>query len=162
MISISFNFVWVFKGCSKKIVAILMMSAKLATLDLLELKVTWNKGYDVIFFVHDVTNKILSRYSKNIVDVVIWPKFGNYHFYDRSYHYLNFTRTSPEKPIFLRGALGFKFNNLELALCMALRFYKSVVKRLKLKVRKFWGLIPTFVRVTAEKLVGGWIYSKLS
>ena len=54
-----------------------MMSAKLATLDLLELKVTWNKGYDVVFFVHDVTNKILSRYSKNIVDVVIWPKFGN-------------------------------------------------------------------------------------
>ena len=54
-----------------------MMPAKLATLGLLKLKVTWNKGDDVIIFVHDVTNKILSRYSNYIVDVVIWPKFGN-------------------------------------------------------------------------------------
>ena len=38
-----------------------MMSGKLATLGLLK-KVTWNKGYDVKMFVHDVTNKILSRY----------------------------------------------------------------------------------------------------
>ena len=53
------------------------MSAKLATLGLLKIKVTWNNGYDVIIFVHDVTNKILSRYSNYIVDVVIWPKFGN-------------------------------------------------------------------------------------
>ena len=28
-------------------------------------------------------------------------------------------------------------------------------KELELKVRKFWGLIPTFVEVTGEKLVGG-------
>ena len=48
-----------------------MLSAKLATLDLLELKVTSNKGYDVTMFAHDFTNRILSRYSKNIVDVVI-------------------------------------------------------------------------------------------
>ena len=38
-----------------------MMSAKLATLGLIKLKVNWNKGYDAIVFVHDVTNKILSR-----------------------------------------------------------------------------------------------------
>ena len=38
---------------------------------------------------------------------------------------------------------------------MALKFYTSVEKGLKLKVRKFWGLIVTFVEVTAEKLVGG-------
>ena len=37
---------------------------------------------------------------------------------------------------------------------MALKFYTSVAKELKLKVRKFWGLIPTFVEVTGEKLVG--------
>ena len=30
-----------------------------------------------------------------------------------------------------------------------------MVKRLELKVRKFWGLIPTFVEVTGEKLVVG-------
>ena len=38
---------------------------------------------------------------------------------------------------------------------IALTFYSSVAKGLKLKVRKFWELIPTFVEVTKEKLVGG-------
>ena len=41
----------------------ILMSAKLATLGLLKIKVTWNKGYDVIIFAHDVINKTLSRYS---------------------------------------------------------------------------------------------------
>ena len=48
-----------------------------------------------------------------------------------------------------------EFNNLGLALAMALKFYTSLTKGLKLKVRKFWELIPTFVEVTGEKLVGG-------
>ena len=38
---------------------------------------------------------------------------------------------------------------------MAFQFYTSLRKGLKLKVRKFWGLILTFVEVTGEKLVGG-------
>ena len=38
---------------------------------------------------------------------------------------------------------------------MAFKFYTSVANELKLKVRKFWGLIFTFVEVTWEKLVGG-------
>ena len=58
-------------------VTILMMSAKMATPGLLKIKVFWNKGYDVIISVHDVTNKILSRDSNYIIDVVMWPKFGN-------------------------------------------------------------------------------------
>ena len=37
---------------------------------------------------------------------------------------------------------------------MALKFYTSVTKGFKLKVRKFYRLIPTFVEVTGEKLVG--------
>ena len=49
---------------------------------------------------------------------------------------------------------GFKFNNLRLALGMALEFYTSVVKGLKLKFRKFRRLILTFVEVTGEKLTG--------
>ena len=57
--------------------AILMMSAKMATPGLLKIKVFWNRGYDVIISVHDVTNKILSRDSNYIVDEVKWPKFGN-------------------------------------------------------------------------------------
>ena len=58
-------------------VTILMMSAKMATLDFLKTKAFWKKGYDVIISVHDVTNKILSRDSSNIVDVVMGPNFGN-------------------------------------------------------------------------------------
>ena len=54
-----------------------MMSAKMATPGLLKITVFWNKGYDVIISVHDVTNKILSRDSNYIIDVVMWPKFGN-------------------------------------------------------------------------------------
>ena len=38
---------------------------------------------------------------------------------------------------------------------MKLKFYTSVTKRLKLKVKKFWNLAPTFVAVTGEKLVVG-------
>ena len=49
----------------------------------------------------------------------------------------------------------FKFNNLGLTLGVNLKFYASVAKGLKLKVRKFLGLIPTFVEVTGGKLVGG-------
>ena len=55
-----------------------MMSAKMATPGLLKIRVFWNKGYDVIIFVYDVTNKILSRNSNYIIDVVMWPKFGRY------------------------------------------------------------------------------------
>ena len=42
-------------------VTILMMSAKMATLALLKIKVFQNKGYYILTSVHDVTNKILSR-----------------------------------------------------------------------------------------------------
>ena len=43
-----------------------------------------------------------------------------------------------------------------LELGMALKFYNSVVKELKLKVRKFWELITIFAKVTGETLVGVW------
>ena len=64
-------------------VAILMMSAKMATQILLKIKVFWNKGYDFIIYVHGVVNQVLSRDSNHIVDVVIWPKFGNSSMYMR-------------------------------------------------------------------------------
>ena len=38
----------------------MMMSAKMATSGLLKMKILYKKGYDVIIFAHDVTNKILS------------------------------------------------------------------------------------------------------
>ena len=64
-------------------IAILMMSAKLATPGLLKIKVFWKKDYEVIISVYDVTKKILLPDSNNIIDV----------------------RILPEKPIFLRCAL---------------------------------------------------------
>ena len=51
---------------------ILLMSTKIVVLGLL--KTFLKKGFNVITFVHDVTGKILSRDSNNIVDVVISPK----------------------------------------------------------------------------------------
>ena len=55
-----------------------MTSAKMATPGLLKMTVFWNKGSDVIIPVNNFTNQILSRYSNYIVDVFMWPKFGNY------------------------------------------------------------------------------------
>ena len=54
-----------------------MMSAKMATLGIFKIKVFQNNVYDVITSVHDLTNKILSRDSNYIEDVVMWPKSGN-------------------------------------------------------------------------------------
>ena len=48
-----------------------MVSAKLATLGLLKIKLFRNEGYDAIISVHGVTNKISSRDSTYIVDVVM-------------------------------------------------------------------------------------------
>ena len=48
------------------------------------------------------------------------------------------------------------FDNLGLG--TNFKFYTSVAKRIKLKVRKFLGLIPTFVEITGEKLVGGGLF----
>ena len=59
-------------------VTVFVMSAKVATLSLYKIKVFWNKGYDVIISVCNVTSKILSRNSNYIVDVVMWPKFANF------------------------------------------------------------------------------------
>ena len=42
------------------------------------------------------------------------------------------------------------FDQKILALGMTIKFYTSVAKSLKTKVRTFWGLIPTFVEVTEE------------
>ena len=57
------------------------------------------------------------------------------------------------KTTFFEGWFWFNFNNLLLALSIALKFYTNVAKVLKVKVRKFLKLIPMFVEVTGEKLV---------
>ena len=63
------------------------------------------------------------------------------------------------KTVFFEKWSWFKFSNFGLALGTNLRFYTSVAKELKVKVRMFWGLVPTFVEVIREKLVrrGGFL-----
>ena len=70
----------------------------------------------------------------------LWERLSQHQFYK------NLTR----KTAFFVGWSWFKFKNLG-----NLKFYTSAAKGLKLKVRKFWWLIPTFVDVTGKKLVGG-------
>ena len=48
---------------------ILMMFAKLVAPGLLKLRVSWNDGYDVITFVHDVIKKNLWRDVNHIVNL---------------------------------------------------------------------------------------------
>ena len=57
---------------------ILMISAKMATLGLLKIKVFWSEVYDLTISVYDVIKKILSRDSNYIVDIFMWLKFGNF------------------------------------------------------------------------------------
>ena len=64
-----------------------------------------------------------------------------------------------QKTAFFEGWSWFKFNNSALALGANLKFHTKVPKGLQLKVRKFWGLILTFLEVTGKKLEGvgrGW------
>ena len=49
----------------------------MARSDLLETTIFWNKGHYVIIPIDDVTTKILSHDSNYILDVFMWPKFGN-------------------------------------------------------------------------------------
>ena len=56
-------------------VTVLLMSAKMATLGLLKIKIFWNKCYDVINPVYDVTKKILFCDSDFIVNVVMLSKY---------------------------------------------------------------------------------------
>ena len=78
----------------------------------------------------------------------MWSKFGNSSITTREV-----IITLILQRFIFEGCSWFKFNNLGLALGMALKFYTNVTK--DLTVWKFRGLIPTFVEVAWEKLVGG-------
>ena len=128
----------------------LMMSAKMVSPDLLKIKVFWNKGYDVTIFVHDVTNEIFSRDSNYIVDVVMWPKFGKCSISTRKVIIISILWGLDQKNCSFEGCFLLEFNNLGPAVGMNLKFYTNMAKGSKLKVRKFWGLIFTFVEVAGE------------
>ena len=107
-------------------VVISMMPTKLATLGLLKIKIFWNESYDAITCVHDVTSKILSRDSNYIVDGIMWLKFENVIITAILWRF-------DQKNNFFEECFWFKFNNLGLALDMALKFYTTVGKGLKLR-----------------------------
>ena len=117
---IPFTFFDYFKVVLTNMVAIYMFSAKLTTLDLLKIKVLWNKYYIIIFSVHDVTNKILWGDSNYIVDLVRWPKFVNSSISMREVIITAILdRFDTKKTFFWRVPLG-------LALGITLKFYSSV------------------------------------
>ena len=59
-----------------------MVSAKMAAPSAPKMKFFWNIIYEVIYFVHDITNKILSSDARYLVG----PKFVNLkHYYERSF-----------------------------------------------------------------------------
>ena len=136
-----------------------MISAKMATPGLLKITVFWNKGCDIIIPVDDVTNKISSCDSNYIVDVFMWPKLVTIAFLWERLSQPQFYNDLTRKAGFFEGWSWFRFNNLGLALSTNLKFYTSVAKGLKLKVKKFWGLIPTFIEITGEKLVQGDLFA---
>ena len=57
---------------------IVMISAKMARPGFLKITRFWNKDYDVIISVNDVTNKTSWHDSNYTVDVFMRPKFGNF------------------------------------------------------------------------------------
>ena len=125
----------------------------MATSSPLEITLLWSKGYDVIIPTDDVTNKILSSDSNYMVEMFIWPKFGNSSISMRK---VNTTLVLlgfwPEKLLFLRG--GLRSSYIFWYQGANLKFHTSVEKLLKLKVRGFWGQIPTFPEDTGQKLAG--------
>ena len=129
-------------------VAILITSAKYATLNLLKVRVFGKKEYGVIISVQDITNEIISHHSSNIADAIIWPKSGNCSISLREVTITSILkRFNPKK----RDALGAS-SIIWVALAMVSRIQTSVAKNWKLTVNKFWRLIFTFLEVTAEKL----------
>ena len=87
----------------------------------------------------------------------MWPKFGNTSISMRKVIITSVLWGFDKKGWTFEGWPWFKFNNLGLALGMDLKCYTSVAKESKLKVRKFCELISTFLEVTGEKLIGGFL-----
>ena len=128
------------------LVIILMISG------FLKITVFWNKGYDVITPVDNVMRKKLSRDSIYIADEFMWPKFVNSSISMKEVITTSVLSGFDQKNRIFERWSWLKFSSLKLALGTNLKFYTSVAKGLRLKVRKFWGLIPTIVEVTGEKL----------
>ena len=127
-----------------------MMLTKMVALGILKIKVFWSKGYNVIVSFHD-SNKMLSCDSNYVVNVVMWPKFGNSSISIREVIITSILWGFDQQKInFFERWSWFQLNNLGLILGMPWKFYTSVAKGLKLEFKKCLRLITTFVEVTGE------------
>ena len=113
-----------------------MILAEWATPGILKTKLFWNKGSDLVNFINDATNIILSCSSNYIVDVVMWPNFGYSSIFMIEVIITQILDGFDQKTNF-EGWPSLKFNNLRLVRGMALKFYCSVSKGLTLK--HLWG-----------------------
>ena len=92
-------------------ISVLLMSSKLTTLGLLKKKIFWNKVSDVIIFAHSVTNKFISLDANYIVDVVMWPRFGNSSISMREVIITSILYGFDQKKLFFEGCFWLKHNN---------------------------------------------------
>ena len=126
---------------------------------------SWNKGILKqtlwpITPVHGVINKVFSRDSNYIVDLVMWSKLGNSSF---SITEVIITQFYKDLIInFFEGFSWFKFNKLGLVLGMVLKFYSSMEKVSEPEVTKFWDQLPTFAEVIGESWQEGRLKRGLS
>ena len=95
------------------------------------------------YYMIQIILQLWSFYQSLVTPVFLWDKL--------SWH--QFHKDLTRKTVF-EGWSWFKFNNLGLALSTSFKFYTSVTKGLKLKIRKFFELIPTCAEVTGQTLVG--------
>ena len=104
----------------------------MATLGFLQITVIWNKVYDVIIYLYDVTNKILSRNSNYVIEVVMWPNFGNSSISMREVTETSIYKYLTRKTNFFEGCCWLKFNN-------GLEILHQCGKRVKTKSQKVLG-----------------------
>ena len=109
-----------------------MIVAEWATPGLLKTKLFWNKGSDLVNFINDATNIILSCSSNYIVDVVMWPNFGYSSIFMIEVIITRILDGFDQKTN-SEGWPSRKFNNLKLVIGMILKLYCSVAKGLILK-----------------------------
>ena len=121
------------------------MSAKLANLGLLKIKLFWNKGYDALNFFHNANRKILSPDSSYIVDLVIWPTFYNSSISMREVILTPFYKDLNRKASFFWGVL--------LVFKGCLEILQQYEKLIKTKHQKVFRLFLSFTEVTGEKLI---------
>ena len=102
---------------------------------LLKIRKIWDKGYGIINFVHDVTNKISSHDSNHIVDMVMWTKSGNSNTSLREVMKTSILKGFHQKNRFFWRLVLVQVQEVGIGTRYKLEFYASVTKGLKIKFR---------------------------